>query len=172
MKKKVVFVIGLILLVIGFSISNQTEKPNNPPVVVQKTSVPAKEDDLIISKEKYDYYKGTFSNLSELQKQYEQIYAKFGAVDLETSQNIPKDAEFPQYGSITRRISTVQNSLPKFSTDMQTGEIFLLPKVTSYSSALILLTPVEDKLEGMDYVKESKIELQNGLEQIANFNKF
>lgn len=156
--------------------TNKTGKNNvsivNDTSIDQETTV--KDEDLTISKEKFVYYNDVFSKLSKLQEQYEQTYSKFGAVDLETAKKIPEDADFPQYGSIAKKISATYNNLPKvnLNPDMAPGEKFLVFQTANYCVSLISLTPSKTSLEGMDFVIESKTELENGFKKVKDFNEF
>lgn len=175
MTKKILMIIGVFFLISVFisifrSSPTTTKQPSTQRVPTsQETTV---ENDLTISKEKFEYYNDVFLKLSKLQGQYEQIYSKFGMVDLEAAKKIPEDVDFPKYGSVTRQISTIYNGLSKFNIDMTPGEKFLIFKATDYGGALIFLTPDKKNLKGMDFVIESKAVLENGLKQVKDFNKF
>ena len=174
MKKKILIVVGIIVLFLIISSANNQNKRKDVPKVPTSQEKIVKDDDLTISKEKFEYYSDIFLKLSKLQEQYEQTYSKFGMVDLKATNKIPQGADFPQYGSITNKISIIHNNLPKvnLNPDMTPGEKSLVFQTGSYSVSLISLTPSKDSLEGMDFVIESKTELENGLKQVKDFNKF
>jgi hypothetical protein len=174
MKKKILIVIGVIGLLLIISSANNPNKRKDIPKTQTSQETTVKDDDLTISKEKFEYYSDIFLKLSELQEQYEQTYTKFGVVDLDTANKIPEDEDFPQYGSITRKISTIYNNIPKvnLNPDMTSGEKFLVFQTANYCVSLISLTPSKNGLEGMDFLIESKTELENGLKQVKDFNKF
>lgn len=127
---------------------------------------------LSISKERFDYYNQAFLNLNKLQDEYEQIYIKFGMVDFEEAKKIPEYADFPEYGSIKRKISSVHNSAPKYNSELSPGEKYLLFRLTAYSSSLIFLTPREDDIEGIDFASGKKKIIKDALKEVKNFNRF
>lgn len=130
------------------------------------------EEDLSISKDRFNYYDEVYLKLSGLQKEYEQEYARFGEVGFEEAKAIPKEAEFPKYGSIMREISSIYQSLPKFNFDMLPGEKYLILKLATYGSSLIFMTPKENGIEGMGFVLESKEILEKALDEVRDSNNF
>lgn len=164
--------IGFVILIAAISGgSEEKEKPKPTPTEIQKEEVEKKED-LSISKDRFNYYSETYLKLDKLQNEYEQEYTKFGVVGFEEAKTIPEDAEFPKYGSITREIKSIYDSLPKFNTNMSPGEEYIVFKTADYGSSLIFMTPEENGIEGIDWVLESKDVLEGALKKVKDFNAF
>lgn len=116
-----------------------------------------------ISKEQFDVYHNIFVNLTELQTEYEQTYAKYGYVGFEEAKNTD---DVPQYGSIGRKIISARDTIPEKNTGMSQDEKDLSQNLNMYATSLFLLSPSEDNLEGLDIAKENKVAVEKTINDI------
>lgn len=159
MKKIITWiVIGLISLSVLFFLFGNRGTQQLPPHPSDQREVATS-----ISKEQFDIYHGIFINLTELQAEYEQTYAKYGYVGFEEAK---ETSDIPQYGSIGRKIVSARDTIPERNTSMSQDERSLSQNLNMYATSLILLSPSEDSLEGLDVANENKIAVEGTINDI------
>lgn len=108
-----------------------------------------------ISKEQFDAYYNIFISLEGLQDEYAQMYAKYGYIEFSKAADIEEE-DYPKYGSLTRKITSVRDTIPKIKTSMSQEERDLSLNLSAYGTSLIFLSPGKDGLESLDAVTEDK----------------
>lgn len=129
-------------------------------------------NNLHISKSKYDFYYESYLKLSKLQDKYESTYTEFGKVGFDEMKNISNDEEFPNYGSIEREIVAINNSIPKYNSDMPSEELDIIIRLKEYSSALIFLTPQESEIDGIVFASGKRKIIKDLLDKTKTINGF
>ena len=127
-------------------------------------------NNLRISKNKYDFYYESYLKLSKLQDEYELTYTKFGKVGFDDAKEISNDDEFPRYGSIKQGIATINNNIPKINSDMSLEEKDLLIGLKEYSTALIFLTPQENEIDGIVFASGKRKIIKDLLNKTKTVN--
>lgn len=159
-------VIGMISLSVLFFLLGSRNTQQNTPTTTSKETTTSH-----ISKEQFNVYQNILSNLENLQDEYEQLYAKYGYVDLKQAANIEGD-NFPQYGSLTRKITSVRDIIPKIKTSMSSDERDLSLQLSSYATSLIFLSAKKDGIEGLDVANEEKETFKQLLNRVKDSNGF
>lgn len=179
MKKITKIIVVTVIVIIGASLlswlTSSIQAPKNYAIKSPKEAGKLERDtnnNLHISKNKYDFYYESYLKLSKLQDEYELTYAKFGKVGFDEAKKIPIDDEFPNYGSIKREIIAINNSIPKFDFDMSSEEQNLLIRLKEYSTALIFLTPKENEIDGIVFASGKKKIINDLLNKTKTANGF
>lgn len=173
MKKTALIAIGLILF-LGI-INSWTKKPplkNIPSPLPSLIVTEQSPEDLTITKERFNFFNDSYIKLAKLQGEYEQTYKQYGVLDSDKISDDFGDSliHAKRYGSIINDVSVINNSIPKYASDMASGEKELSFKLKDYATALIFLTPKPEGIDGIDYVQETREALEKSLSQVKSFN--
>lgn len=155
-------VVGVIAIsVISFLFGGGSSKKETPQTNTQVKQA--------LTKEKFDLYGNIYSELIDLQSEYEDTYKKLGHVEVYDD---VKDKDFPKYGSITRKITSTRDRIPKIKTSMSSDERDLSLQLSSYATALIFLSAKKDGIEGLDVANEEKETFKQLLNRVKDSNGF
>ncbi len=153
-------VVGIIAISVLSFLFGSKNTPQQPPTTkVEENSVTQ------ISKEQFDAYYTIFTDLEKLQEEYEQMYAKYGYIAFGEASEIEEE-DYPKYGSLTRKITSVRDTIPKIKTSMSQEERDLSLNLSAYGTSLIFLSPGKDGLESLDAITEDKATVEKTFNDI------
>ena len=153
----VIGVVAISLLLFLFGGKNPQQQP--PVTKVEENKVTQ------ISKEQFEAYYNIFIDLENLQEEYEQVYAKYGYIAFGEASEIEEE-DYPKYGSLTRKITSVRDTIPKIKTSMSQEERDLSLNLSAYGTSLIFLSPGKDSLESLDVATETKATVEGTFNDI------
>lgn len=151
--------IWVTVIILGFSLlSFLFGKPRT-----SNDTVTSETQKTVLTKEQFDVYNNIYLDLEKLQKEYEDMYAKYGYVEQNKYSQID---DYPRYGSLTRKITSVRDTIPKIKTSMTQEERDLSLYLSAYGTSLIFLTPSPEGIATIDEANESKATIDKMLNDI------